>query len=259
MSHRKVGFVATTLFASSVLLSTTSCTTTATVAPSRASESGVQPRQRLVQLNFGREATFAVCAEPACPTVTTKTLASELMPTALRSLSPEPAATQQVALRQPAPSLPPPATPAMKDATADAADDLVESPTPIQGDGPREAQPETKQSLPHAFVSFPFGSALLTDGSKLALNRALPNARAAARIVISGRTDSVGDQKTNEALALARALAVREYLRDQLVDLPNIISIDAKGRCCFIASNETADGRAKNRRVEIAFLVKGGA
>jgi len=229
------------------------------MAPSRSSESGAQPRQRLVQLNFGPDATFAVCAEPACPTVTSKTLASEVKPTALRTLPFDPASTQQVALRQEAPALLPPTTRVVKGETPDVADDLVDPPKPFQVEAPRQAQPVIKQALPHAFVSFPFGSATLTDGSKVVLSKALPSARAATRIVISGRTDNVGDQKANEALALARALAVREYLRDQLPDLPNIISIDAKGRCCFIASNDTADGRAKNRRVEVAFLAKGGA
>jgi outer membrane protein OmpA-like peptidoglycan-associated protein len=165
-------------------------------------------------------------------------------------------ATQQFAILPTAPVLP--AAPSRDEARDDGADDLVEPTKPLRVEVPREPQ-EASRSLPHAFVSFPFGSASLTDGSKLALNKALPSARAAARIVISGRTDSVGDQKANEALALSRALAVREYLRDQLPDLPNIISIDAKGRCCFIASNDTADGRAKNRRVEVAFVGKGGA
>ena len=71
-------------------------------------------------------------------------------------------------------------------------------------------------------------------------------------------TQAVGNDQVNESLALARALSVRNYLRDQAPDLAAVISIDARGRCCFVAPNETEDGRSKNRRVEIAFFSQGG-
>ena len=53
-------------------------------------------------------------------------------------------------------------------------------------------------------------------------------------------------------------MSVRNYLRDQAPDLAAVISIDARGRCCFVAPNETEDGRSRNRRVEIAFFSQGG-
>jgi outer membrane protein OmpA-like peptidoglycan-associated protein len=90
------------------------------------------------------------------------------------------------------------------------------------------------------------------------LSASIRHARQSERIVISGRTDAVGNYEVNESIALARALSVRNYLRDQAPDLAAVITIDARGRCCFVAPNETEDGRSKNRRVEIAFFSQGG-
>ena len=57
----------------------------------------------------------------------------------------------------------------------------------------------------------------------------------------------------NQALALDRAHAVRDHLRVRHPHLSPAGALDAEGACCFAASNETADGRALNRRVEIVF------
>ena len=108
-------------------------------------------------------------------------------------------------------------------------------------------------------IAFPFASAILTDSAKATLSASTRDARHSERIVISGRTDGVGDDEVNERLALARALSVRDYLLDQIPDLAADISIDAKGRCCFVAPNETQDGRSKNRRVEIDFFSRADA
>jgi outer membrane protein OmpA-like peptidoglycan-associated protein len=105
----------------------------------------------------------------------------------------------------------------------------------------------------HVLVTFASSSAFLADDAKGRLRQVLPFARTANRIVISGRTDDVGDKGVNEKLALARALAVRNFLRDEAPDLPGVISIDARGLCCFVAPNDPP-GRAKNRRVELVFM-----
>lgn len=102
-------------------------------------------------------------------------------------------------------------------------------------------------------VNFAANSAVLTAQAKRALDRAMPWARQADRIVISGRTDNLGSEPLNQRLAFERALAVREYIRDQIPLVNNVIAIDARGACCFVASNATAQGRSRNRRVEIVF------
>jgi len=72
---------------------------------------------------------------------------------------------------------------------------------------------------------------------------------------IEGHTDSTGSEATNNELSLKRAIAVRDYLIGQHIPAS---SIDAQGLGSAqpVADNETADGRAKNRRVEI--VISGG-
>lgn len=74
--------------------------------------------------------------------------------------------------------------------------------------------------------------------------------RPAAEIVAIGHTDRVGSDTDNDALALARAEAVRKILREQGVSAP----IDAVGRGEREPLMATADGVAepRNRRVEIS-------
>lgn len=213
-------------FSGALVLSTASCS----LLPRTANDqtvSSVASRPaplRVVQMNFGRDAYFAACAEPACPGVTQKTL-------------PQPELRQQVALVTPAAPAP-----------------IVEPPA-SQPVAPKPARQKAEET--HILLTFPFASAALTDAAKDTLRRALPTARESDRIVISGRTDSVGSDEVNQKLALARALAVRNYIRDAVPDLPNVIAIDAKGRCCFIAPNDNEGGRSKNRRVEVVFLSAG--
>ena len=75
------------------------------------------------------------------------------------------------------------------------------------------------------------------------------------RYVIEGHTDNTGREETNRELSLKRAIAVRDYLIGQGVAAS---SIDVAGLGPFMpmADNTTADGRARNRRVEI--VVSGG-
>ena len=74
--------------------------------------------------------------------------------------------------------------------------------------------------------------------------------------MIVGRTDNLGSEARNQSLAFARAIAIRDHLLDLAPDLPARIAIDAKGLCCYAAPNETTDGRAQNRRVELVFRLR---
>ena len=74
-------------------------------------------------------------------------------------------------------------------------------------------------------------------------------------IRIVGHTDNVKPKntstfKSNFDLSVARAKAVEAMLTKQLKD-PSRLSTDGKGEDEPIADNQTADGRAKNRRVDI--------
>jgi outer membrane protein OmpA-like peptidoglycan-associated protein len=102
-------------------------------------------------------------------------------------------------------------------------------------------------------LNFEANSAQLTVGHKALLTNALDGIRRSDRIVILGRTDSLGSDSFNQALALARGLAVRDHLLDLAPDLPARISIDARGRCCYAAPNDSTRGRSLNRRVELIY------
>ena len=67
---------------------------------------------------------------------------------------------------------------------------------------------------------------------------------------IVGHTDSTGSEAVNNPLSVDRAASTRNYLVNRGVD-GRRIAIDGMGERYPIASNDTAEGRARNRRVEI--------
>ena len=71
-----------------------------------------------------------------------------------------------------------------------------------------------------------------------------------AEVRIVGHTDSTGSEAVNNPLSVDRAASTRNYLVNRGVD-GRRIAIDGMGERYPIASNDTADGRARNRRVEI--------
>ncbi|MBT8443090.1 MAG: OmpA family protein, partial [Gammaproteobacteria bacterium] len=72
-----------------------------------------------------------------------------------------------------------------------------------------------------------------------------------APIVIEGHTDSVGSDAVNMKLSQDRADAVREYLIANLGLPESRVTANGYGKNRPIASNETAEGRAQNRRIDV--------
>jgi outer membrane protein OmpA-like peptidoglycan-associated protein len=70
------------------------------------------------------------------------------------------------------------------------------------------------------------------------------------KLAIEGNTDSVGSEEFNQSLSEQRAEGVRSYLTHQGVP-ESSTSARGFGKNQPIASNETADGRQQNRRVEL--------
>lgn len=113
------------------------------------------------------------------------------------------------------------------------------------------------------YFLFDSGQADLKKGADVILDKAAGVLMKfkGADIVIEGHTDNVPQTNTvkfknNMWLSSARAMAVLEYLTDVEHMDPKKLSASGKGEYEPIASNKTAEGRQKNRRVEIKIFNK---
>ena len=75
----------------------------------------------------------------------------------------------------------------------------------------------------------------------------------ADHVLITGYTDNVGGTDSNSALSQQRAAAVRDHLISLGAD-PQKFQVSGAGEAHPIADNSTEEGRAKNRRVEVAVV-----
>jgi outer membrane protein OmpA-like peptidoglycan-associated protein len=101
-------------------------------------------------------------------------------------------------------------------------------------------------------VLFPSGKSTLLSTAQQRLDQvaeALKNADGRS-IMIVGHTDSQGSEDVNNRLSEARASSVKKYLAQKGVPAERIQS-QGMGESQPIASNDTPEGRANNRRVEI--------
>lgn len=102
-------------------------------------------------------------------------------------------------------------------------------------------------------LSFPTGSSEIQPKDFPVLTkvqaamREFPN----SKVTIEGNTDSTGNPAFNQALSLRRADAVRDYLLANMNRDPASIAAVGYGSSRPLASNETAEGRAKNRRIDV--------
>ena len=105
-------------------------------------------------------------------------------------------------------------------------------------------------------MNFPSGKAVIPETSKLLLSKvaAIIKKLDAETVVVQGHTDSVGSAATNEKLSKERARAVASYLASFRGGYT--IKYIGYGEAYPIASNETAAGRAVNRRVDLVVSVK---
>jgi len=106
-------------------------------------------------------------------------------------------------------------------------------------------------------ASFATGSSRLLPGAGSKLDEVVNAARQypQAGLTVTGYTDSVGNAQANVKLSKARAEAVKAYLVGKGVAAGRITT-DGQGAAEPVADNTTAEGRAKNRRVEVRYTVK---
>ncbi|ERS83871.1 OmpA family protein [Halomonas sp. PBN3] len=115
-----------------------------------------------------------------------------------------------------------------------------------------EPEPEFETVTLQSDVTFAFDSAELRPGAEYELNEvaATLNNNPEVRVTIAGHTDSIGSNEYNLGLSERRAESVRDYLVSQGVADGRMRTV-GYGEERPVATNETDEGRAMNRRVEI--------
>ena len=103
-------------------------------------------------------------------------------------------------------------------------------------------------------IGFGSENAELTDADKAELDKLgqFMNGEPSTYAVLAGYTDNNGVEDYNEHLSQVRTEMVADYLMDEhAIDASRLV-LHWHGSDNPVASNDTAEGRAKNRRVEIA-------
>lgn len=101
-------------------------------------------------------------------------------------------------------------------------------------------------------ISFDVGRSTVKSDFAVVLNQFATslNANPATVVSVIGHTDSTGSDAVNDPLSVDRANSARDYLISRGVSVTRFNTM-GRGAKEPIADNNTADGRAKNRRVEI--------
>ncbi|MEP7298268.1 MAG: outer membrane protein OmpA [Burkholderiales bacterium] len=129
------------------------------------------------------------------------------------------------------------------------------APAPVAKPAPAPApapQPTTEKVTFAADAFYDFNKATLKPEGKAKLDDLVSKMGGIALevIIAVGHTDSVGGDAYNQKLSVARAESVKAYLVGKGVE-KNRVYTEGKGEKQPVADNKTAEGRAKNRRVEI--------
>jgi OOP family OmpA-OmpF porin len=126
------------------------------------------------------------------------------------------------------------------------------APAPVPVPVPVPVAPVSEKVTFAADAFFDFDKSVLKPEGKAKLDDIVGKLGGIALevIIAVGHTDSVGSDAYNDALSVRRSEAVKAYLVDKGVE-KNRVYTEGKGEKQPVADNKTADGRAKNRRVEI--------
>src|SRR5207247_2910316 len=108
----------------------------------------------------------------------------------------------------------------------------------------------------NAAVLFDFDKSVIKAEARPELHRTAEQIKQypGARVIIAGHTDSVGSAEHNLKLSQSRAESVRDHLRsaEELKDAA--VEIAGYGATRPVASNDSEEGRSRNRRVEIVVI-----
>lgn len=129
------------------------------------------------------------------------------------------------------------------------------TPPPPPPPPPPKPEPEVRQRIVLRGVNFDFNRAEIRPDAAIILDEAarLLNQEPGARVRVEGHTDWIGTEDYNQTLSERRAEAVKTYLVDHGVSVDRLSTV-GYGESNPIATNETQEGRALNRRVELKVL-----
>ena len=147
---------------------------------------------------------------------------------------------------------------------------IRESIVSVMGDGATVSIGDNGSIILSEGVLFDLGSSEVKPASRTVLNRLInvfdrflsreENAKYIDSIVISGHTDTTGTAELNRKLSTDRANAVLSYLlsgsNGKLNDYAAYFCAAGYGATRPVESNDTAEGRAANRRIEISIILK---
>ena len=161
-----------------------------------------------------------------------------------------------VACEPPPPEIPPPPPPKVdsdKDGVYDHADQCADTPRGMPVD---EKGCVVIEKVVLSGVNFALGSVQLAPSASATLRQVARAMQASPdlQVEIGGHTDSIGPADKNQRLSERRANAVKQFLVGEGI-APERLTAKGYGEGEPVASNETTDGRAGNRRV--AFKVMG--
>lgn len=128
-------------------------------------------------------------------------------------------------------------------------------PPPPPTPSPEELPPPWARRLVLRGVNFDFDKSDIRPDSRPVLDEAaeILKANPEVRISIEGHTDALGSDAYNEKLSVRRAEAVFRYLVNRGV-APERMEVVGYGESRPVADNETEQGRAQNRRVELHII-----
>ena len=129
---------------------------------------------------------------------------------------------------------------------------VAAAPAPAPAVAPIAPVPSSEKVTYAADAFFDFNKADLKQEAKTKLDDLVSKTKEINLevIIAVGHTDSIGGDAYNDKLSVKRAESIKTYLTSKGVEA-NRVYTEGKGKKQPVADNKTAEGRAKNRRVEI--------
>jgi outer membrane protein OmpA-like peptidoglycan-associated protein len=198
----------------------------------------------------------AAAAPAKSDKTTASTAKSDKAPAATQKSDKEIAATQKSTEKAAATAKTDTTAAATKKSDKEIAEDLAKR---IKAAGLKNVDVKTTRrgvTLIAGALNFPGDSATITADTARRLDAIAKLLRGyeSKKLLIQGHTADVGDKKSQQELSLKRAKAVGDYFVRKGVVKASQLVIEGKGGSVPLAKNDTDEGRAKNRRVEITLL-----